>query len=161
MNYIKILSEKEKQKIENQLNEQFGISEIPGIIVKRGAERLFLFSGDYSENEIINLERTVPIERVGVYLAKIILDKHTRIEKIRLSIEGTQILGNQVKKNLFEIPDNLVEQWMKGEELLIKTGKRDFLVMKYKDNFMGCGKASEEKIGNFIPKSRRLRERGN
>jgi len=50
---------------------------------------------------------------------------------------------------------------MKGQDLQIKTGKRGFFVMKYKDDFLGCGKASQEKIGNFIPKSRRLKNRGN
>jgi len=47
---------------------------------------------------------------------------------------------------------------MKGNELEIKTGKKGFLIMKYKNNFLGCGKASELKIGNFIPKSRRLKK---
>ena len=46
-----------------------------------------------------------------------------------------------------------------GQELNIKSGKKDFLVMKYEDNFLGCGKASEEKISNFIPKMRRLKNR--
>ena len=33
--------------------------------------------------------------------------------------------------------------------------------MKYKDNFLGTGKASENKISNFIPKNRRLKEKIN
>ena len=78
-------------------------------------------------------------------------------DKIRLSIEGSQILGAQIKKNIFELDEKQMEEWMMGQDLPIKTGKRDFLVIKYQDNFLGCGKASEEKIGNFIPKSRRLR----
>ena len=48
---------------------------------------------------------------------------------------------------------------MKGQQLDIKTGKRGMIIMKYKENFLGTGKASEEKIGNFIPKSRRVKER--
>jgi len=47
-----------------------------------------------------------------------------------------------------------------GRELNIKTGKRDFLIIKHGDDFLGTGKVSEEKIGNFIPKNRRLKERG-
>ena len=49
---------------------------------------------------------------------------------------------------------------MKGHELPIKTGKRGFLIMKHGEDFLGAGKASENKIGNFIPKNRRLKERG-
>ena len=48
---------------------------------------------------------------------------------------------------------------MKGHELPIKTGKHGFLIMKHGEDFLGTGKASEEKIGNFIPKNRRLKER--
>ncbi|MEK6741730.1 MAG: hypothetical protein AABX91_00820 [Nanoarchaeota archaeon] len=154
MSYIKILNEQEKREVVNKLNEQFGIEKIHGLILRTGEERLFLFSGDFSEKDIKNLERTVMIERTGIYFAKIIHDK------IKLSIEGTQILKNQIKKNIFELEnEKQLEEWMMGQDLPIQTGKRDFLVMKYKDDFLGCGKASEDKIGNFIPKSRRLRHK--
>ncbi|MBT96979.1 MAG: hypothetical protein QF567_01275 [Candidatus Pacearchaeota archaeon] len=151
MNRLKILNKNEKQEILNRLNKQFGIKDIHGIIVKRGEEKLFLFSGDYNERQIENLEKIVPIEGVGIYFAKIIK------EEIRLSIEGTQILKNQIERNIFELNKEQVDLWMKGQELNIKTGKRGFLVMKYKKDFLGCGKASIEKITNFIPKSRRLK----
>jgi len=120
-----------------------------------GKEKVFLFSGSFNVKQIKKLESSVPIERIGAYFAKI--DERTK--DIRLSIEGSQILGDQVKKNIFEIPDDLVENWMKGQELNIKTGKRSFLIMKHGNDFLGSGKASEEKIGNFIPKNRRLREK--
>jgi NOL1/NOP2/fmu family ribosome biogenesis protein len=32
---------------------------------------------------------------------------------------------------------------MKGRELNIKTGKKGFVVIKYKNDFLGTGKASE------------------
>ena len=48
---------------------------------------------------------------------------------------------------------------MKGNELEIQTGKKGFLIIKYKNDFLGCGKASEPKITNFIPKNRRLKEK--
>jgi len=155
---LKILNQKEKQEILNKLNKQFGIEEIPGQIIMRGKERLFLYTGSYNEKDLGNISKISIIERVGAYFAKRIQDRDG--EKIRLSIEGSQIFSNQITKNIFELSNEKdVEEWMKGHELLIKTGKRDFLVMKYKDDFLGTGKASEEKITNFIPKNRRLREK--
>lgn len=121
----------------------------------KGKEKLFLFSGSFTNEEIKKLEELVVIEKIGVYFAKI----DERTEDIRLSIEGSQILKNQIKKNVFEISEELVEQWMKGQELNIKTGKKGFIVIKYKNDFLGTGKASEEKISNFIPKIRRLKEK--
>lgn len=150
---LKIFSEKEKAELVAQLHEQFGIKNVDGIITMRGQDRLFLFQGNFGEREIHKLESTIPVERVGIYFGKLMDGK------IRLSIEGAQLLKSQIKKNIFELDDEQVELWMKGNELNIKTGKKDFLIMKYKDNFLGTGKASEEKITNFVPKNRRLKER--
>jgi len=154
MTRIKILNLREKQEIERRLQEQFGIESVPGVIVQRGEERLFLFSGNFSKEEIEKLEKCTFIERMGVYFAKIIG------KDIRLSIEGSQILKDQITKNIFDLNPSQSEEWMMGRELNIKTGKRDFLIIKHGDDFLGTGKVSEEKIGNFIPKNRRLKERG-
>ena len=154
MSFIRILNEQEKQEIEKKLNEQFGINHIPGLIIQRGEERLFLFSGSFSEKDIKNLEKCAFIERMGVYFAKIIGNN------IRLSIEGSQILKNQITKNIFELDSKQAEEWMMGRELGIKTGRHGFLIMKHGSDFLGTGKASENKIGNFIPKNRRLKEKG-
>ncbi|MBA7658378.1 Ribosomal RNA small subunit methyltransferase F [subsurface metagenome] len=153
MNRLKILNKNEKKEIVNKLSKQFGVEEVPGLILRRGAERLFLFQGSFNEGQIKKLEDKVPVDKVGVYFAKIIKDE------IKLSIEGTHLLKNQIQKNIFQLTKQQAEQWMKGQELNIQTGKKGFLVMKYKNDFLGCGKASEKKIGNFIPKSRRLREK--
>ncbi len=154
---LKILNEKEKEEIEKKLNEQFGTGKISGTLLQKGKERIFLFSGNLTHKEIKKIEEIAVIERVGIYFAKIIEDKNE--EKIKLSIEGTQILKNQIQKNIFEIPEELVENWMKGQDIQIKTGKKGLYVIKYKDDFLGCGKISEEKISNFIPKNRRLKEK--
>jgi NOL1/NOP2/fmu family ribosome biogenesis protein len=152
---LTILNNKQKQEIESKLNEQFGIENIPGKIIMIGKERLYLFSGSFTEKQIIELEKITPIEKAGVYFAK--FEEHAN--KIRLSIEGSQILKDQIKKNILELEDKYLEDWMKGYELQIKTGKKDFLIIKHNNDFLGSGKASEEKIGNFIPKIRRLKEK--
>ena len=155
MNPLKILNEKEKNAVENKLHDQFGISEISEKIIMRGKEKMFLFSGSFNKSQIKKLERITLIERIGFYFAKI--DERTK--DIRLSIEGSQIMKSKITKNVFEINEDQTNEWMMGRELRIRTGKRGFLVLKHKNDFLGTGKASEEKIGNFIPKSRRLKER--
>ncbi len=150
---LQILNKQEKQEILTELEEQFGIKEIPGIIVKRGEERLFLFQGSFDEEKIKLLESAVPIERVGIYFAKI------QEGRIRLSIDGVQLFKNQITKNIFEIDKEQAEKWMHGSELDIPTGKRDFIIIKHKNDFLGTGKASAEKVTNFIPKNRRLKFR--
>ena len=153
MREIKILNSKEKKEIIKKLNEQFGVEKIPGTLIKSGQDRIFFFSGEISEREIHELEREVPIERVGVYFARILNDFP------KLSIEGTQILKEQIKKNIFELNKEQLDDWMKGRDLQIKSEQRGFFVMKYKNDFLGCGKISAEKISNFIPKARRLKSK--
>jgi NOL1/NOP2/fmu family ribosome biogenesis protein len=150
----KILNKNQTQEILDKLNTQFGIKEIPGLIFTLGGERLFLFTGTFTEKQIKQLGNLAPIERLGVYFAK------EERDEIRLSIEGTQIFKDQITKNIFELTESQVEEWMMGRELNLKPEQKGFVVMKYQDNFLGCGKASAEKIGNFIPKNRRLKERG-
>ena len=152
---IHILSNNETNEILSKLNVQFGIKEIPGKLIKIGKERIFLFQGDFSDEQIKNLEKITFIEKMGIYIGAIFLPT----DEIRLSIEGTQIFKNQITKNIFEINDEQLENWMQGEELNLKTGLKGMIAIKYKNNFLGCGKASEIKIGNFIPKSRRLRSK--
>ncbi len=154
MNSLKILNKKETEKIFQKLKNQFGINEIPGILIMKGKERIFLFQGETTESEIKKLDSIVEIERVGIYIGKIFQPT----DEIRLSIEGTQIFKNQILKNIFIIDKQEdYEKWMNGQELNIKTNLRGMIVIKYNNEFLGCGKASEEKIGNFIPKNRRLK----
>ncbi|MBU2562403.1 MAG: hypothetical protein KKF68_01960 [Nanoarchaeota archaeon] len=155
MNFLKIFNINEKKIILNKLKTQFGVSSLDGIFLKRGADRIFLFQGSFNEETIKNLERIIPIERVGIYFGKI------QNNELRLSIDGIHLLQNQIKKNIFELDEKQLKSWLRGNELNISTGKKGFLIMKYKDDFIGCGKASEQKITNFIPKNRRLKEKNN
>ncbi len=149
----KILNSKEKKEIENKLKNQFGIKKIPGIILQKGAERLFLFQGELNLKQIREIEDNVPIERIGVYFAKQVQDS------VRLSIEGVHLLKNQITKNIIELNEKDAKTWMYGSEVDIKTGKKCFVIIKHKDYFLGCEKASEKKISNYVPKSRRLKNK--
>ena len=150
---IKVFNKKEKQQILKMLNGQFGVEEISGLVLQRGEGRLFLFQGDFEPRQFVEFETKLWLERAGVYFGKIEKDG------IRLSIEGTQVLKEQISKNLFELNAEQAEKWMTGEELLIKAGQKGFIIMKCGEDFLGTGKASEEKIGNYIPKNRRLKSK--
>ena len=150
---MQILNKQQEEGILKYFKEQYGVKRIAGRLMKMGEERIFLFLGDASDNEINELEKIAPVERVGFYFAKIIRDE------FKLSIEGAQFLKSEITKNIFEMDREQAEKWMMGQELNIKTGKRGFLIMKYGNDFLGCGKASEEKIGNFVPKNRRLKNK--
>lgn len=154
MHSIEIIPKKESEEMADKLKEQFGINKIPGMLVRKGKERIFLFNGEITEKELEKIDRIVEIERAGIYIGKIF----EPTDEIRLSIEGTQIFQNQIVKNIFELNSKEdYEKWMNGQELNIATNFRGIVAIRYNGEFLGCGKASENKIGNFIPKNRRLK----
>src|SRR3989344_1908684 len=103
---IHILSNQETKEILSKLKEQFGIK-----------EKIYLFNGDFSEEQIKSLEEITFIEKTGVYIGAIF----SPTNEIRLSIEGTQIFKKQIRKNIFEINGEQLNDWMLGRELNIKT----------------------------------------
>jgi NOL1/NOP2/fmu family ribosome biogenesis protein len=152
---IKFLNEREKERIIRILNQQFGIKDVPFSLVKLGKERIIVFSGEISEREILDIDEVAHIEGIGLYFAK------EEMDGIRLSIEGSQLLKNQITKNIFNLDSKQAEQWMLGQEINIDTDKKGFFVMKYKEDMLGTGKISNNRITNFVPKPRRLKNREN
>ncbi|MCX6747325.1 MAG: hypothetical protein NTU63_04310, partial [Candidatus Pacearchaeota archaeon] len=62
-----------------------------------------------------------------------------------------------IKKNIIELDDLQAEEWFKGHDLEIKEQNNGFKVLKYKDDFVGCGKLSNNRLTNFVPKERRIK----
>jgi NOL1/NOP2/fmu family ribosome biogenesis protein len=151
---LRAIEGKDKEKILEQLNREFGITKIPGILLMRGSERIFLYQGNLTMEEISNMEKTFVIERIGVYFAK------EQNGEVRLSLEGVHLIKDQITKGIFELDEKQADEWMHGSELNLETGKKGFLIMKYQDYFLGTGKASLQKISNYIPKNRRLKFKG-
>ncbi|MCX6746718.1 MAG: hypothetical protein NTU63_01125 [Candidatus Pacearchaeota archaeon] len=150
---IKFFNPQEKQELLKHLKEQFGVNEIPWNLAKWGKERIIILPKEISKKEIESIDDAGRVENIGLYFAK------EDIDGVRLSIEGSNLLKNQITKNIFEMDEKQLKNWMLGQQLDVPTEKRGFLVMKYKDDFLGTGKASENRITNFVPKSRRLKSK--
>lgn len=90
-------------------------------------------------------------DSIGMYFAFI------KDNKIRLSIEGSQLIGPKAKINVCEITDRQAKSWMLGEDLATKETSEEFVLIKHKKDFLGTGKIKQGKILNFIPKGRRLK----
>ena len=150
---LKILNSKERQKIAEKLKERFGIESIPYMIVQSGKERLRIASINLSTDEIRKLSQTANIELIGLYFATLVNDE------IRLGIDATHLLKSQITKGMVELNEGDAREWLKGRDLQRKNNERGFVVMRHKQDLLGTGKLSEEKISNFIPKERRIKER--
>ncbi len=147
---MKIIKSNEKKKIISQLNEQFGIEELPHLLLRFGKEKIRAFSGNLSADELRTLDKYLRIESAGVYIAK----QHP--EGIRLTIDGVSLFKKQIKKNILEVDDIEAQEWFKGNDLITESD-RAFKVIKNDGELIGCGKSTGEKITNFMPKERRVK----
>ena len=148
-----ILKSTHKKKILKQLKEQFGIKKLPYLLIKFGKEKIKLYSGSLSKQELIILDKNLRIENIGLYAIK------QEKDNLRLPLDGIQILKSQITKNILDIDDKQAKEWLKGDDLQIDNLKEDknFKILKNQNEFLGCGKSTGEKITNFVPKERRVR----
>lgn len=147
---MKPLTSSDKKKIIEQLSEQFGITELPGLVIQFGKEKLRLYTGNLSKEELYHLDNEARIETIGLYFAKYEEDG------IRLTLDGVRFLKAQITKNILEINDKEADEWLRGSDLDMKT-QRGWFILKNNDEFLGCGKSTGEKISNFMPKERRIK----
>jgi NOL1/NOP2/fmu family ribosome biogenesis protein len=147
---MKLIHKSEKNKIIEQLKEQFGISKIPHLLLRFGKEKIRAYSGNLAKEELTTLDNNIRIENIGLYFAK------QQQDGIRLSIDAVQLLKSQISKNILELTNKQAQQWLQGQDLDIQTD-RAFKILKNQGEFLGCGKSTGDRITNFIPKERRIK----
>jgi len=147
---MKILYSSDKKKILKQLEEQYEIKKLPYLLLQFGKEKIRIYSGNLSTDELFKLDKTLRIETAGLYTFK------KQNEEIRLTIDALSPFKNQITKNILEIDNSQALEWFKGNDLDIKSD-RNFKVLKNQGDFIGCGKSTQERITNYMPKERRIR----
>lgn len=148
MQNLRILNKKEISRILNKIKEQFDIKEINfdyGILQNKEG-KLFLISKDINKISLNKLR----INELGLYFANI--DK-----ELRLTIEGSQLLGKLAKKNIHEINKEQAYSWMSGNNLPCNKEFKGFVIIKYEDNYLGSGKWKDNIVINYIPRERRIK----
>lgn len=73
---------------------------------------------------------------------------------LRLSIEGSFIVGKVAEKGVLEIDEEKAIRWLKGED--IECSVRGYWIVKWGEYFLGCGKGNGKILRNYVPKDRRL-----
>ena len=147
MHQLKVLNTKEIKEIlkliENQWNAKL---KLDYTFLRNNKNRIFIINKDIVK---IQLEK-LRINSIGMYFCEI--DKLG----IRLSIEGSQIVGPLASKNVTEISEEQEKQWLKGEDLEIKGNYSGFVIIKHNNDFLGSGKYKDGRILNYVSKSRRI-----
>ena len=146
---IQFIKSGEKKELLKELNEEFGISNLPFLLFEAGKEKTRAYTGSLSKDEILDLAAFTHIEFLGFYLLR-------KENIIRLSIEGTHSLKEQISKNIINISDSETIEWFRGLDLQIKEEKGVKIIQNGSD-FLGSGISTGECILNHVPKERRLK----
>ena len=148
MKKLKILNNKEIKKILKLLDNQFGFKEkLNYVFLVNKKNKIYLVNKDIERIDLDNLR----IDALGLYFGEV---NHG---SLRLSIEGSQMIGKRARKNIVELDKEDAELWSMGNDIDKEFNVYGFVILKHKKNFIGCGKYKEGKIFNYVPKERRLR----
>ena len=146
---LKVLNKKQTKEIINKLKKQYEIKELTldYIFLINTNNKIYIINKDLKKLDQSKLR----INSIGLYFAA--LDKQKRI---RLTIEGTQLIGKKATKNVLEIQPKELKEWIKGYDLKTEKNLKDFIIIKYKNYFLGSGLFTKGIVKNFISKARRL-----
>ena len=137
MQQIKILSKKEIKNIKKKLNEQWGFT--------NDLNFTFLISSKGRINivnkEVFDIDDTkLRIDSLGLYFATLIHNE------LRLSIEGSHIVGPFATKNIFELDEDQIKDWIKGNDIKTEHPDTGFQVVKNNVDFFGCGRIKNNNL---------------
>jgi len=156
MEELRILNKKEIKSVLYLLKERFGCEiDFDFGMLKSRSGKIYLITKDVSK---LNLKK-LRISRTGIYFAT--YEEKFKNNKIRLSIEGAQMVGALAKKNILEIDDLQLKKWFFGEDLVVKNAfnlSDGFVILKYKNDFIGCGLLKQNTVKNYVPKERRVKD---
>jgi len=149
---LQIINSKELKVLLIKLQKQFGVEDTSFLkeymFIKNQKKKIFIST----KVDKIPKFKIPRLEKVGLYFATINKD-----DSLRLSLEGSQIIGKCATHNIFELDHSQAENWLKGLDFDIPELDDGYHLLKYKDDFLGCGLIRLNKLYNFLPKNRRLR----
>jgi NOL1/NOP2/fmu family ribosome biogenesis protein len=149
----------EKKEILKQL-EYYGIDELDYLLISTGKEKIRGYSGILSTDEIIELDKQVGIEIIGLYLL------HNYKDELRLSIDAITLLKNKITKNILRVNESQAKELFKGQDIpltkedkeRLKNETKGFKVLEFKGDLIGIAKLTEDRIINYLPKERRRKK---
>ncbi|MBC7094569.1 hypothetical protein [Thermococcus sp.] len=129
------------KKVKEMLIGQYGYA--PELVFEVRANRRIFAYKECPFNPRVYTEK-------GLYFGKIESDG------IRLTIEGSFLVGPKATKNVIEVGEEDAKLWLSGKDLKTSTEMRGWVILKWGLYYLGCGKAKDGIIKNYVPKERRI-----
>ena len=141
-----------------------GKFKLPYLFLSSGKETIRAYSGHLTVDEILKIWRHYPVEGLGLYFGKKMIDRHGRKEA-RLSMDALHLLKDKISSNIVELDEEQAGKWFRGNNIELKEEQKvqykgivEYVAVKYKEDLVGTGKLTEQGILlSFLPKERRIR----
>ena len=158
------LNSKARKQFYEKLRDYFGLppdfSFGDDLLFVSSKNRYFVMDRTYVE--VVNAGYNVKV--LGNYIAEI-----NEFGEIRLSIEGSQMIGPHATSHLLELSPEDVERFIRGADLDISVRVKQeglsnhYYIIWYTDthkmkHYLGCAKIKNGTLFNFTPKNRRIRD---
>ena len=133
------------------LRDRFGISKrifSDYSFIVRG-EKIWIAFKDVLEKDLEGLN----IEAIGLLFGRY-FEKQKRFKP---TTNALQIFGRYATKNIVELDEKEKEMYIRGYDLEKKLNLEEgYVIVKFKNDVLGCGLYREGKIKNQIPKARKI-----
>jgi NOL1/NOP2/fmu family ribosome biogenesis protein len=145
-----LLERKRVRKVTDFLRKRFGFEDrLNAGILLSPRNNLYLIHSDLANVDFSVLR----VNSLGIYFGE------WRNDELRLSIEGSQRIGPRCTKHILSLNDAQLRQWFLGEKIeLNQELDPGFYIIRYGDDYVGCGNVGHGVLHNFVPKIRRSQE---
>ena len=148
MQKLNFLNTRDRKELFNKLKDQFDFqAELDCLFFEGSDNKIFLLSKDFAKMDLSGLR----INNQGLYFLK------KERDGLRLSIEGSQIIGKNAKKNVIDLSLEDSKSWFLGKDLIYNGDIKGYIILTHRNDILGCGKIKNNKILNFIDKGRRIK----
>jgi NOL1/NOP2/fmu family ribosome biogenesis protein len=149
---MRLLTSAERRYLVKRLEDQYGVEDAFDdlVLIRTGQGRIRAATKEAYE-VACRLRR---VQQVGLYVAKIVKGD------VILSIEGSQLLGAAITKNIIELSEEEAEEWMKAAPIQRpERVERRYGVARCSDFYLGSGRISRDgRIYPQVAKWRRIPE---
>ena len=150
MKSLRILNTREVRDIISKLEKQYDcVLAFDFAFLMDSNNKIFVVDRDAAQ---INFEK-LRINSVGLYFAEV-----TKNGEIRLTMEGSQIVGPLARKNVVDLDEAQVRTYFFGEELIVEADVEGFVLLRFHEDFFGAARYKDGKILNYLPKYHRTKE---
>ncbi len=143
---VSVMSRKDVKKFLKSINEYFESDfQSNDVFLKTEQNKIYIVT---PEAWNFDLEK-IHVKNIGIYFGQIMPSG-----EVRLSVEGSQLVGKTAKK-IFTVNKEQLDMISHSEKFETDVKNNGFFIVKYKEHVIGCVKVSNGFVYNYIPKSRR------